>query len=351
MCSTTVFPCSSPNPSYGRWPTPISVQLIARHAPTCWPTLVGFGDGSDAREAEISARLAELHAADGGAPVADVHTRCGGVSAAEGKRRERRAETLGDAPAFGDALGEGRIGAEHVDALAGVTSRLDDDVRSELFGLADDLLTDAERLSPEQFGRSVRELARRLEANNGIERNERQRRETFLTRKLNPATGMTEGRFALHPELANQLFGAVDREVAAMVAEGERSGDAQFVERRVDRNRLAAEALGRLVGSGHDRERPLEADITVVIDADTLATSELLRPLDVRDQRRRRTPTSVRAAPALHRTSHAGDRRRVRRRARCRTHDPPRQPSPTPSAAGHVPMLRIRRLRRAVRSL
>ena len=238
----------------------------------------------DAREAAISARLAELHADDGGEPVADVHARCAGVSTAEGKRRERRAETLGDAPAFGDALGEGRIGAEHVDALANATARLDGDVRTELLALADDLLSDAERLSPERFGRSVRELARRLEADNGIERNQRQRRETFLSRRLNPATGMTEGRFALHPELANQIFGAIDRDVSAMIAEGERNGDTDVVERRIDRNRLAAEAWGRLVSSGHDRVRPLEADITVIIDADTLADGELRRPHDVRNE-------------------------------------------------------------------
>jgi hypothetical protein len=229
----------------------------------------------DAREAAISGRLRELHETEHGAPVADIHTRCGGVSAAEGKRRERRAETLDEAPSFGDALADGRIGAEHVDALASATSKLDDDVRSEVLDLADDLLADAERLSPERFGRSVRELARALERDHGIERNERQRRETFLSRRLNPATGMTEGRFALHPELANQVFGAVDREVAAMVVDGKRRSEPEFVDRTVDRNRLAAEALGRLVAGGHDRERPLEADITVVVDGRTLTSGEL----------------------------------------------------------------------------
>ena len=60
-----------------------------------------------------------------------------------------------------------------------------------------------------------------------------------------------------------------------MVADGERQGDADFVRRAVDRSRLAAEALGHLVASGHDRERPLEADITVIVDADTLIDGEL----------------------------------------------------------------------------
>lgn len=229
----------------------------------------------DAIEARVSTRLGELHDAAGGAPASDVHTRCGGVSAAEGKRKQRRSETIDDAPSFGCALAAGRIGAEHVDALASATVKLDDDVKSALLDCEDDLLADAERLTPEKFGRSVRDLARRLELDHGIERNRQQRRETFLSRRLNPATGMTEGRFAFHPELANQVFGAIDKEVAAMIKQGAQAGDLDCVDRTVDRNRLAAHAFGRLIASGHDRVRPLEADITVLVDADTLASAEL----------------------------------------------------------------------------
>jgi hypothetical protein len=88
-------------------------------------------------------------------------------------------------------------------------------------------------------------------------------------------TGMVEGRFALHPELANQIFGAVNREVDAMIAAGERAGLSEFVTRSYDRRRLAAEALGALVAGGHQQRRPLEADIAIICDADT-AVSGLL---------------------------------------------------------------------------
>jgi hypothetical protein len=228
----------------------------------------------DAFEARVTSRLQALHAQVGAAPAADVHAKCGGVSAGEGKRKERRAETLDDARSFGDALAAGDIGAEHVDALAGATVGLDDELKARLLEHEDDLLDDARRLPPERFGRACRDLARRLERDRGIERNRRQRRETFLARKLNLATGMIEGRFAFHPELANQLFGALDQQVAAMITHGEAIGDPAFVERAVDRNRLAAEALGQLVAAGHHHERPLEADITVIVDAATLATGE-----------------------------------------------------------------------------
>jgi hypothetical protein len=114
-----------------------------------------------------------------------------------------------------------------------------------------------------------------LDKDRGIERNRRQRRETFLSRKLNLSTGMIEGRFAFHPELANQIFGAVDKEVAAMIKHGEATGDPTFADRAVDRNQLAAEALGQLIAGGHRHRRPLEADITLIVDATTLATGDL----------------------------------------------------------------------------
>ncbi|MFW2335484.1 DUF222 domain-containing protein, partial [Ilumatobacter sp.] len=226
-------------------------------------------------EAVLTSHAARLHTNGAGAPAADVHTTCGGVSAAEGKRRERRSKTIEEAPAFGEALATGSIGAEHVDALANTTSKLDETVKTALLDREDDLLGDATRMSPERFGRSCRDLARLLERDQGRERNRRQRRDTFLSRRLNPATGMIEGRFSLHPELGNQIFGAVDREVAAMIATGERQGDTDFVERRYDRNRLAAEALGILVAGGHQQIRPSEADITLIVDAGTATSGEL----------------------------------------------------------------------------
>jgi hypothetical protein len=229
----------------------------------------------DSFEAGVTTRMRELHATAGAAPAADLHTKCGGVSAAEGKRKERRSKTIDEAPSFGDALASGDVGAEHVDALAAATSKLDDDVKTALLDHEDDLLADASRMTPEQFGRSCRDLARRLERDQGIERNTRQRRDTYLSRKLNGATGMIEGRFAFHPELANQIFGAVDREVAAMVKAGVRRGDPAFVDRSVDRNQLAAEALGTLVAGGHQQVRPLVADITLIVDAHTATTGEL----------------------------------------------------------------------------
>ncbi len=47
--------------------------------------------------------MTHLHDSSGAAPVSDGHILCGGASAAEGKREERRSKTLDESPAFGDA--------------------------------------------------------------------------------------------------------------------------------------------------------------------------------------------------------------------------------------------------------
>ena len=67
--------------------------------------------------------LPQVPTATGDKPV-NESSDAGGTSAAEGRRRERRSKTLDDAPSFADALENGRVSAEHVDALANATTGL-----------------------------------------------------------------------------------------------------------------------------------------------------------------------------------------------------------------------------------
>ena len=219
----------------------------------------------DAFDAALSARSDQLHAAGRGVAAEELAARCGGVSAVEGRRRGRRSRVLDKAPSLAAALAAGAVGAEHADQLANLTSRLEPEIAESFFSHEADLAVHAKGESPEVFGRRCRHLLSRLEAQAGIDRDQRQRRQTRLWRRID-STGMHHVSGVLHPELGAAIFAAVDAEVAALVAAGS--------ERGVDREQLAAEALGNLVGGGHQRRRPGEPEISVVIDARTLCEGE-----------------------------------------------------------------------------
>jgi hypothetical protein len=215
----------------------------------------------DRFEAAVTSHLRRLHERCESAPAGDLHTRNGGVSAKEARRKERRAKALEQAPAVADALAAGAIGAEHADALANVTNRLDEAVTSSFFDHQEDLARDASRMTPEQFGRNCRDLVRLLELDEGLERAERQRRESELSKQID-RDGMYVLTARMHPELGHAVFNAIDAEVAALVKAG---GD-----RTADRGRIGAEALGNLVAGGHQAIRPVEAEIRVHVDATSL---------------------------------------------------------------------------------
>lgn len=228
-----------------------------------------------AASARVTARSLELDAQGSFASVEDLASEHHDTSAADRRREQQRAKAIEDAPGFGDALADGTIGAAHVDALANATSGLADELKSSMLDNVDALVEEATNMTPERFSRWLRDRVRRLEHAAGVERNQQQRDNTFLSRRLNPSTGMIEGRFSLHPELGNQVFGCIDREVAAIIAEGERAGDREFVNRTLNRNRLAAQAWGRLLAGGHQQQRPVKAEITVIVDIDTLNSDDL----------------------------------------------------------------------------
>lgn len=228
---------------------------------------------ADAVEAQVTARVAALHAAGAAPAPDDAHSHSSGVSAAEGRRRARRSDTISQAPAFGDALATGDVTAEHIDALASTCTKLDDDVRAALFGQADALLTHAAAHTPGEFARHCRDLARTLEHHAGIERDARQRRDTRLSWKIDD-DGMYAIHARLHPEAGNALINALEHDVKARVAAGERAGIREYVDRTVDRARLMAEALCDFVAGGHQLQRPLVADITYIIDARTADAGE-----------------------------------------------------------------------------
>jgi len=228
----------------------------------------------DAMRAKVTSRLDALAATGESFGSEDSHSRCSGMSGREAGKQKERASALDQADGFAEALATGSVTAEHVDKLAGVANSLNDEVRSSLFERSHDLLEHAQGHDPGRFGRHVRDLARQLEHDAGVERDRQQRANTWLSWKL-AADGMYDLHARLHPELGERIVNALEHETKAAVARGEAAGDPEFVNRTVNRNRLMAEALGNLIAAGHGEVRPTVADISLIIDAHTAATGQL----------------------------------------------------------------------------
>jgi hypothetical protein len=91
-----------------------------------------------------------------------------------------RAATLESTPAIAAALDRGAVTAGHVDAITRAGKTLDPSQREELSDRVDALVDVAEHASQAEFARRVRDEARRLQAADGMDTLERQRRATSL---------------------------------------------------------------------------------------------------------------------------------------------------------------------------
>ncbi|HSL74098.1 MAG TPA: HNH endonuclease, partial [Ilumatobacteraceae bacterium] len=92
-----------------------------------------------------------------------------------------RSETLAATPKLADALGDGAITAGHIDAVTRSSKQLDPSQREELLERADALVAVAAAGTVEEFRRRLDLEAKRLQADDGMERLARQRRNTRLS--------------------------------------------------------------------------------------------------------------------------------------------------------------------------
>ena len=234
-------------------------------ATTMWRRLQGF---LDVRATSMARRAAGLHAeGDSGSPEELLAT-AGRMGTREAGRVVRRAETLDDAPAMGDALAAGEITAAHTDALVNAVAKLDESTRAELVARDRELARAASRMSPERFASHCRRVARQVAGDDGLSVMERQRRETSLRRWIDESTGMyrLEGRF--DPETGHRIFTALDAEVDALRADSNDSG--VVADLATDNAHLAAHGLARLVSATHRERRPGSSELCVHIDDQTL---------------------------------------------------------------------------------
>jgi hypothetical protein len=249
--------------------------VIERLEATDWASLDAGGLASAMRDlarvkgfvaaAEHSAacRAGELAADGSGAPVEDLLGRATRCSRREAQRTARRAEALRSFPAIADLMAKGRIGVEHADAIARAADRLDEQDRPSLLALDAELAVRAASSTPDEFARHVNRIADLLAADRGVERAQRQRRQTRLAKGIDEATGMYWLRGEFDPETGARLFRAIDAETAALAKQARDGG-------RVDRSQLAAQALVGLATTPTRSRRPGRAELLVLVDLATI---------------------------------------------------------------------------------
>ncbi len=139
------------------------------------------------------------------------------TSLRHGGRLLKRAATAGDVPAFGRSLDSGRVSGEHVDVLTRALRELEPAARAKLIDQGEHLVKLAEHSTADEFARSVRQEARRLEADgDGLERLERQRRDIRCNCWTDKETGMGRWSVTLDPATWVSLEGRLDAQVEAM---------------------------------------------------------------------------------------------------------------------------------------
>ena len=96
-------------------------------------------------------------------------------------KSKERSETLAATPRLAGALADGAVTSGHVDAVTRGSKQLDPVQRTKLFERIEAIVPVAEAATVEQFSKRVGLEVRRIQTSDGIDRLERQRRETRLS--------------------------------------------------------------------------------------------------------------------------------------------------------------------------
>jgi hypothetical protein len=212
----------------------------------------------------IEAALASSLATQASFPEASIAAANRSSMGAAGKTLDR-ARTLDAAPAFATSLEHGSVTAGHVDELTRAGAGLDADQRAELLDRCSELIVVAEHATTEQWRRRVRDEARRIAADNEMERLERQRRATTL-RSWVDVEGMWNFTGRFDPVTGVKLAARLDSAVETLFAEATPdSCPADPIEKQ---RHLQALAFARLLVDAGPSSRPGRPEFVVVIDAD-----------------------------------------------------------------------------------
>ena len=165
-------------------------------------------------------------------------------SLSQAAKTTERSTTLKQTPKLADALGDGAITADHVDAVTRASKKVDASKRGELIKRADALAAVAKAGTVDEFTRRLDLETKRLQEDDGLDRLARQRRNARartwvdtdgmwnLTAKFDPVTGI-------------KIAARIDTTVQTLFGEAE---PADCPDDPIEKQRyLAAQAVARLL--------------------------------------------------------------------------------------------------------
>ncbi len=177
----------------------------------------------------------------------------------------QRSKTLAATPKLAGALGDGATTAAHIDVVTRAAALLPAAQRVQLLAQADTLVAVAAVSTPEQFARRVAIEVKRIQADDGCDRLERQRRNVRVSTWVD-ADGMWNLRGLFDPVTGVRVAAKLQATVEAMFAQTVPEGcpDDPFEKQRF----LAGHALMALIEGTAGVARTGRAEFVVVIDAD-----------------------------------------------------------------------------------
>jgi hypothetical protein len=214
-------------------------------------------------EADVTGRLAQQVSFPEAAIAESTRT-----GLADAGRTLERSRTLDAAPDLASALDGGSITSQHIDAVTRAAAGLNPGQRAELIERCDALSPVAQVASVEQWGRRIRDEARRVQTADGLAVLERQRRATRLSTWVDN-DGMWNLRGRFDPVTGVKLAAKLDTAVEALFAK--QTPDTAPTDPIERQHHLRALALADLL-DGAGGGVPGRAEFVAVIDADAPAT-------------------------------------------------------------------------------
>lgn len=211
---------------------------------------------------KIGQRSDHLAAENAGPDAAETFSGRGDVSNRAARSETNRSRTANNIPEAGDALDNGTIGGEHLDALDRARKNIEPELHDLFDQCAGDLINRSDNTPVDAFNKQVKRLADRINDDHGLARAQQQRAASEF-RSWTDRNGMGQVRGQFDPELFERLKSAIARESAAMAKQAKTNDDELAFGPHLD-----ALALIELVSHGNGAKgRP---DITVIVDANTV---------------------------------------------------------------------------------